>query len=61
MGFLLAVLIIWLIYKEDKSNREAMEFWERWESNSFLFNGGRYDKDVFEIKDGRVVFKEGKQ
>ena len=60
MGFLLAVLILWLIYQEDRSDREATEFWERWEDNSFLFDGTRYAKDVFEIRDGRVVFKEGK-
>jgi len=61
MGFLLAVLILWLIYQEDRSSREAIEFWQRWEDNSFLFGDGRYAKDVFEIKDGKVVFKEGKQ
>jgi len=61
MELLLILLIVWLIYQEDKSNREAMEFWQRWEDNSFLFNGGRYAKDVFEIKDGKVVFREGKQ
>ena len=61
MGYLLALLIVWLIYQEDKSNREATEFWRMWEDNSFLFNGSRYANDVFEIRDGRVVFKEGKQ
>ena len=58
---ILVLLIAYLIYKEMENSRKINAFWKEWEENSFLFGDGRYNKDVFEIRDGKVVFKEGKQ